>query len=525
MKILVSDPLSQEGLKILEERKIAFDVKPKLTPEELKRIIADYDALIIRSGTKVTADIINASTHLKVIGRAGVGVDNVDIEAATKKGIVVMNTPGGNTISTAEHTVSLLLALNRNIPQANASMKNGQWDRKKFMSRELCGKHLGIIGLGRIGIEVALRAQAFGMKVVAYDPFLSEKKAEKFEIELVELKDLFTRIDFLTVHTPLTDETKHMISGKEFALMKKGVKIINCARGGIIDEKALLDAIDNGTVAGAALDVFEKEPPKDNRLLELDCVITTPHLGAATEEAQVNVAVEIAEQVADVLEGKGIRNALNYPCIESEACRILEPYIRLGEKLGSFQSQIISGHITKVSIIYSGEVINHEVTPITIAVIKGLLGNILGESVNYVNAPLIARERDITVKETKVLENEQFSNLISVEVETNKGNNLVSGTLFARNKPRIIRINEFYIDTIPEGNVLITRNIDSPGLVGGIGTILGDNSINIAAMNFGRKGPGEESMVVLNVDDQITDEVLEKIRQCKNVSEAKVIKL
>ncbi len=525
MRILVSDPLSAEGLKILDGRKIAYDVKPKLPPEELKRIIADYDALIIRSGTKATAEIINASKKLKVIGRAGVGVDNVDIETATKKGIVVMNTPGGNTISTAEHTVSMLLALNRNIPQANASIKNGQWDRKKFMSRELRGKQLGIIGLGRIGVEVARRAQAFGMKVIAYDPFLAEKKAEKFEIELVELKELFKRIDFLTVHTPLTDETKHMISSSEFALMKKGIKVLNCARGGIIDEKALLEAIENGTVAGAALDVFENEPPKDNQLLELDCVIATPHLGAATQEAQVNVAVEIAEQVADVLEGKGIRNALNYPCVESEAWRILEPYIRLAEKLGRFQSQIISGHITKVSIIYSGEVINHEVTPVTIALIKGLLENILGESVNYVNAPLIAQERDITVKETKVLENEQFSNLISVEVQTNKGKSLVSGTLFTKNKPRIIRINEFYIDTIPQGNVLITRNIDSPGLVGHIGTILGDNNINIAAMNFGRRGPGEESMVVLNVDDDISIEVLEKIRQCKNVSDAKVVKL
>ncbi|MCG2711333.1 MAG: phosphoglycerate dehydrogenase [Candidatus Omnitrophica bacterium] len=525
MRILISDPLSAEGLKILEERNIAFDVKTKLSPEELKQIIADYDALIIRSGTKATAEIINASKKLKVIGRAGVGVDNVDIEAATKKGILVMNTPGGNTISTAEHTVSMLLALNRNIPQANLSIKNGRWDRKKFMSRELYGKRLGIIGLGRIGIEVARIAQAFGMKVSAYDPFLSEKKAEKFEIELVELKNLFERIDFLTVHTPLTSETEHMISRPEFALMKKGIKIINCARGGIIDEKALLEAIENGTVAGAALDVFENEPPTENRLLELDCVIATPHLGAATEEAQVNVAVEVAEQVADLLEGKGIRNALNYPCVENEACRILEPYIRLAEKLGSFQSQIISGHIKQVSIIYSGEVINHEVKPITIALIKGLLENILGESVNYVNAPFIARERNIIIKETKVLEIEQFSNLISVEVQTNKGKSLVCGTLFTKNKQRIIRINEFYIDTIPQGNILITRSLDSPGLVGRIGTILGENNINIAAMNFSRKGPGEESMVVLNVDDEISEEVLEQIRQCKNVLDAKVIKL
>ena len=525
MKILISDPLSQEGLKILEDRKIVFDLMPKLTPFELKRIIGDYDALIIRSGTKVTAEIIDASKNLQVIGRAGVGVDNVDIEAATKKGIVVMNTPGGNTVSTAEHTVSMLLALNRNIPQANASMKSGQWDRKKFMSREIYGKQLGIIGLGRIGIEVARRVQAFGMKVVAYDPFLSKKKAEKLGIELVELECLFPMIDFLSVHTPLTDGTRHMISRAEFALMKKGVKILNCARGGIIDEKALLEAIENGRVAGAALDVFESEPPKDNRLLELDCVIATPHLGAATQEAQVNVAVEIAVQVADVLESKGISNALNYPCVENEVYRILEPHIRLAEKLGSLQSQIISGHIIKVSIIYSGEVVNHKISSVTIAVIKGLLENILGESVNYVNAPFIAQERDIIIKETKVLENEQFSNLICVEVETNKGKSLVSGTLFSKNKPRIIRINEFHIDTIPDGNVLIIQSIDSPGLVGRIGTILGENNINIAAMNFGRLGSGEESMLVLNVDNEITEDVLSQIKQCNNVTDAKVIKL
>lgn len=525
MKILVSDPLSEEGLKILEKRKLKVDVKPKLPPEELKKIIADYDALIIRSGTKATADIINASKHLKVIGRAGVGVDNVDLEAATKKGVVVMNTPGGNTVSTAEHTVSMLLALNRNIPQAYSSIKSGAWDRKKFMARELSGKCLGIIGLGRIGIEVAKRAQSFGMRIVAHDPFLSSKKAESLEIELLDLKELFQRVDFLTVHTPLTEDTKHMISTNEFKSMKKGVKILNCARGGIIDEKALLQAIKENIVAGAALDVFEKEPPKDNPLLAFDCVIATPHLGASTKEAQVNVAVEIAEQVADVLKGKGIRNALNYPCVEGEAYRILEPYIRLGEKLGSFQSQIITGHINKLSIKYGGEIVNHEVAPITIAIIKGLLGNILGESVNYVNAPVIAKERGISVNETKVLENEQFTNLISLEVETNKGNSLVSGTLFTRNKPRIVRINEFYIDTIPDGNILITENIDSPGIVGQIGTVLGENSINIAAMNFGKTGSKGQSMIVLNVDTEISEKILEKIRNCKNVSDAKVVRL
>ncbi|MBI4845521.1 MAG: phosphoglycerate dehydrogenase, partial [Candidatus Omnitrophica bacterium] len=294
MKILVSDPLSEEGLKILKERNFSVDVKTKLSVEELKKVIPDYYALIIRSGTTATEEIINASRKLKVIGRAGVGVDNVDVEAATRKGIVVMNTPGGNTISTAEHTVSMLLALNRNIPQACSSMKSGKWDKKSFMARELSGKCLGIVGLGRIGVQVAKRAQSFGMRIISFDPFLSTKKAEQFEIELVELKDLFARADFITIHTPLTEETKHLLGKEEFQMMKKGVKILNCARGGIVDEKALYEAIQAGIVSGVALDVFEHEPPKDNPLIALDCVIVTPHLGASTEEAQVNVAIEIA---------------------------------------------------------------------------------------------------------------------------------------------------------------------------------------------------------------------------------------
>lgn len=525
MKVLISDSLSEEGLKILEDRKIAFDCKSKLSPDELKKIIGNYEALIIRSGTKATAELIEAADKLKVIGRAGVGIDNVDLEAASKKGIVVMNTPGGNTISTAEHTVSMLLALNRNIPQANASMKSGAWDRNSFSARELSGKCLGIIGLGRIGLAVAKRAQSFGMKIIAHDPFLSKKKADQLDIELVELDDLFGKVDFLTVHTPLTPETKYMISAKQFGLMKKGVKILNCARGGIVDEAALLKAIESGIVEGAALDVFENEPPKNNPLIALDCVIATPHLGASTSEAQVNVAVEIAEQVADLLQGKGVRNALNYPCLEGDVCAVLEPYIKLSEKLGSFSAQIISGHISKVSIKYSGDIVNQDIAPVTLALLKGLLTFKLGESVNYVNAPFLAKERGIEVSETKVLENEKFSNLISVEVETDKGKSLVSGTLFAKDKPRIVRINNFYIDTIPEGNVLITNNIDSPGIVGKVGTILGNNKVNIAAMTFGKTGVSGNSMVVLNVDSEISEEVLAEIKNCKNVTDAKVIRL
>ncbi|MBU0635174.1 MAG: phosphoglycerate dehydrogenase [Candidatus Omnitrophica bacterium] len=525
MKILVSDPLSEEGIKILKDRGFTVDVKTKLSKDELKKAVADYDALLVRSGTKVTAEIIQECKKMKVIGRAGVGVDNVDVEAATRQGIVVMNTPGGNTISTAEHTFSMLLSLARSIPQANASLKSGAWDRKKFLGTELFGKHIGIIGLGRIGLEVAKRAYAFGMKIIAYDPFLSTKKAQQYDIELVEMDELLKRADFITVHTPLSDATKHMLGEKEFNKMKKGVKILNCARGGIVDEQALYEAIQKGIVSGCALDVFEQEPPKNSAFIGMDNAIVTPHLGASTEEAQVNVALEIACQVADVLEGKGIRNAVNFPCVEGEVCKAIDPYIRLAEKLGRLQAQIISGHINKVSIKYGGEVVNYEVAPITLALVKGLLHHILGESVNYVNAPFIAKERGITVSETKVLETEQFANLVSVEVETNKEKTFVAGTLFTRNNPRIVIINGFYIDSIPEGNMIITHNIDRTGIVGHIGTILGNNNINIAAMNFGRIERGGESLIVLNVDNEVPQKVLEEIKKSKDILDVKLIKL
>jgi D-3-phosphoglycerate dehydrogenase len=343
IKILVSDPLSEEGLKILKEiKEFQVDVKTDLKPEALIQTIKDYDALIVRSATKVTKDVVNAANNLRVIGRAGVGLDNVDLEAATQKGIIVMNTPTGNTISTAEHTMSMVLALSRNIPQANASTKKGEWKRSKFMGVEIYNKILGIVGLGRIGSELARRALSFDMKVLAYDPFLSRKAADSIGVEIVELKDLLERSDYISVHTPLTEETRHMISDAQFAVMKKGVRIVNCARGGIIDEVALIKAIKDGRVVGAAMDVFEKEPlAQDSELLKLENVIVTPHLGASTEEAQVNVAIEVAEIVRDALLGKGIRNAANYPCMEAEVCKLLDPYIKLAEKMGIFAGQLV----------------------------------------------------------------------------------------------------------------------------------------------------------------------------------------
>jgi D-3-phosphoglycerate dehydrogenase len=527
MKILVSDPLSEEGLKIIKEvKEFQVDVKTELKPEALKEIIKDYDALIVRSATKVTKDIINQANKLKVIGRAGVGLDNVDLEAATQKGIIVMNTPAGNTISTAEHTMSVILALSRNIPQANASTKQGLWQRSKFMGVELYNKTLGIIGLGRIGTEVAKRALSFGMKVLAYDPFLSREVAESLGVETAELKDLFVHSDYITVHTPLTDETKHMISTAEFAIMRKGVRIVNCARGGIIDEVALVNAIKEGKVAGAAIDVFEKEPlPSDSELLKLDNIIVTPHLGASTEEAQVNVAIEVAEIVRDALLGRGIRNAANYPSVEPEVYRILEPYINLAEKLGIFSSQLVEGRFQELNINYSGDIIKHDLSPLTLALAKGILSPFLKETVNFINATSLAKERGIKIKEAKSSGEEEFVTLIQLEIKTDKETKKISGTLSPNKQPRIVKVDGYYVELSPYGEMIVIQNWDRPGIIGNLGTLLGKHNINIASMTFGREKPGGKAITVLNVDSPISLDILEKIKKTENILAVKVIKL
>jgi D-3-phosphoglycerate dehydrogenase len=525
-KILVSDKLSEEGLAILKaEPRFTVDVNTKLTPEELKKVIGDYDAIVIRSGTKLTKDILEHTRAMKVIGRAGVGVDNVDVPAASKKGIIVMNTPLGNTMSTAEQTFSLLLSLSRSIPQAVKSMKEGKWERSKFMGVELYGKKLGIVGLGRIGSEVARRANAFGMKVLAYDPYLTEEKAKEIEVTLVALEALFKDSDYITVHTPLIDETRHLISGEAFSKMKQGVRIINCARGGIVDEAALLEAIKAQKVAGAALDVFEKEPPAGNPLIALDNVIATPHLGASTEEAQVNVAIEVAHQVADALLGRGIRNAVNMPSLEPEEYRMLEPYIRLVEKMGLLLAQILESPCKTINIKYSGQIVAHNLFPLTSAFLKGLLAPILGETVNYINAAVIAKERGVVVEEIKTSEVEDFTNLISVEAVTQQGKKSVAGTLFTNVDPRIVKIGEFNVDVVPQGVMVVIYNIDKPGIVGEIGNIMGENHINIAGMTFGRVTPGGNAITVLNVDSDVPASVLARIKKAKNIVDVKVIKL
>lgn len=526
MKLLVSDSLSREGLEVLQREKgLEVDVKTGLSPQELRKVIKDYDGLIVRSATKVTGEVIEAGAKLKVIGRAGVGLDNIDVDAATKRGIVVMNAPGANTISTAEHTMTMILALSRNISQADASVRRKEWDRKRFMGIELYEKILGIVGLGRIGSEVAKRALAFGMKVVAYDPFLSPDMAKQQEVELCDLKELLRRSDYISVHTPLTDETRHMISDLQFKKMKDGVRIINCARGGIIDEEALLKAIKSGKVAGAALDVFEKEPPKDNPLVDLECVVTTPHLGASTEQAQIKVAIDIARQMVDALSNRGIRNAVNMPSVAPEVFKKIQPYIILAERLGSLQIQLIEGHLKKVKIKYCGDVIAHELGPITLALIKGLLDPILKETVNYVNAPLIARERGIEVVETKSTAAFDFTTLITVDSETDKMKSSISGTLFGKSDPRIVIIDGYHVDAIPGGYMVIIYNEDKPGVIGRLGTVMGDSNINIASMTFGRRKKGGNAITVLNVDNPVPLKLLEQMKGFDYIQDIKFVKL
>ncbi|MBI4358787.1 MAG: phosphoglycerate dehydrogenase [Candidatus Omnitrophica bacterium] len=526
-KVLVSDPLGNGGLSILKkEPRIGVDVKTGLGESELKEIVAKYDAIVVRSSTHLTKEIIQKAKRLKVIGRAGVGVDNVDLEAATKQGVIVMNTPEGNTISTSEHTMSLLLALARNIPQAHAHVREGEWKRSKFIGTELHGKVLGVIGFGRIGREVAMRANAFGMRVLAYDPFIAKENLRQLGVEFTDLDSLLKAADFVTLHVPLTDATQNMINEKILRIMKRGVSIINCARGGLVDEEALYQAIKSGHVRGAALDVFEKEPPGKNALLQLDQVIATPHLGAATQEAQESVGISVAQQVIDALLERGIRNAVNLPSLDFETMRLLKPWLTLAERIGSMHAQLFGGSFRKVSIRYGGEVTSFNLAPLTLAVVKGLLTPICGETVNYVNAPALARERGIVVNESKTTQAEEFTTFISVQVTMDHQKNLIVGTLFGNQDPRVVRINEFFLDATPKGFVLVIHNEDKPGVVGGVGTILGKNKVNIAEMTLGRvtKGKKTFAMTVINTDQTVPAKVLKELKAFRPIIDAKVIK-
>ncbi len=520
MKILISDKLAQEGIDILTGvDSFEVDCQFGIKPEKLKSIIKDYAALIIRSGTKVTADIIEAADNLKYIGRAGVGVDNVDLRAATRKGVVVMNTPGGNTTATAEQTMSLILALSRNIPQAHSSVRQGKWERSKFTGVELHGKTLGIIGLGRIGSTVARMAKGFNMHIVAHDPYISTEIAERMSIELVEFDELLARADYITLHVPKSSETSSLISEKEFAKMKKGVRIINCARGGIIDEGALYKALEEGRVAGCALDVYSKEPPPpDFPLFKFDNCITTPHLGAATSEAQINVAIEIAETVKNALLGKGVVNAVNFPSLDAASFKVLEPYIDLAEKMGKFAGQLISGGIRSIRIVYSGDMNNYKVTPITMSLVYGLLVPILGrETINPINALDLAKERGVKVQEIKSNEEREFVNLVDVEIETDKETFSIWGTLSGNNQPRIVKINGVYVEAKPEGYMLFINNNDRRGIVGAVGTILAKADINIGGITFGREFQGSRVTCVVNVDSPVPKNAIEELEKVEDI--------
>ena len=526
MKVLVSDNLSEVGIKIFQETiGIDVDVNTGLTPEELKGIIGRYDGLVIRSATKVTQDILDAANNLKVIGRAGIGLDNVDIPAASKRGIVVMNTPGGNTVTTAEHTVAMIMALTRNIPQATASLKGGKWEKKKLQGRELFNKNLGLIGVGNIGRIVADRAKGMKMKVIAYDPYIKPEAIEKLDLEPVSFEELLRRADYITIHTPKTDETANLINRDTISKMKKGAMVINCARGGIVNEDDLYDALKSGHLAGAALDVFSKEPPGETRLMSLPNFICTPHLGASTREAQDNVAKDVAEQIVAYLLDGTVMNAVNVPSISPELMTVLRPYVILTEKMGSLQTQLTDSGIQEVQINYSGKVTEYDIAPLTTAMLKGLLTPILKDEVNFVNAPFIASERGIKVVESKTSTSEDFSSLIMLKVKSLEGDNIVSGTIFGKTMPRIVRINSFYLEVMPEGHILLIHNEDVPGVVGSIGTTIGKHGVNIDRMQVGQGKAEKQHVTLLTTSVSLSDDILEEIRGLENVFSVRKIEL
>ncbi len=527
MKVLVTYKIPQECADILKNASIEPVVKPGISPADLKKEIGEYGGIILRSETKITADILEEHGSLKAICRAGVGVDNIDVPTASKKGIVVMNAPGGNIISTAEHTLTMLLALSRNIAPAYISLKAGQWERKRFTGAQIAGKTLGIIGLGRVGRQVAKRAAALEMKVIGYDPFISPDAASQFHINIVEsLNELLTQSDYITVHVPLNNETRNLISKEAFDLMKTGVRIVNCARGGVISEEALYNAIVSGKVAGAALDVFEVEPPAGNKLLELEQVLATPHLGASTEEAQLAVTIEAVQLMRDALTGKGIHNAVNMPVIHPEEFQRLRPFTVLAEKMGSVLVQLSHGGLRSIDVAYCGDVSKEKenVWLLTNSLLVGLLRPALDEGVNLVSIPIIVAERGIKVNETLTSCPSNFTNLIYARIHTEDGERSVAGTVFDMREARIVEINGYSVEAIPDGYMLILFGKDRPGLIGRVGKILGDQNINIARMTFGRKETGGNAIIVLNVDQSLSQNTLDAIRRIENIESVHLIR-
>ncbi|MEQ8970075.1 MAG: phosphoglycerate dehydrogenase [Coleofasciculus sp. C1-SOL-03] len=525
-KVLVSDPIDQAGIDILSQV-AQVDVKTTLSPEQLVDIIPDYDAMMIRSGTRVTKEIIEAGKQLKIIGRAGVGVDNVDVPVATRQGIVVVNSPEGNTIAAAEHALAMMLSLSRHIPEANQSVKNGQWDRKRFLGAEVYKKTIGIVGLGKIGSHVATVARSMGMKLLAYDPFISLERADQLGCRLVDMELLLRESDYITLHIPKTPETTHLINAEALATMKPTARIINCSRGGVIDEAALSEALKTGKIAGAALDVFESEPLGESPLRELNKeVILTPHLGASTAEAQVNVAIDVAEQIRDVLLGLPARSAVNIPGLSSNVLEQLKPYMRLAETLGNLVSQLAGGRIEQLNVRLQGELATNNSQPLVVASLKGLLSQALRERVNYVNASIEAKERGIRVIETRDASVQDYSGgSLLLSAKGSLGEHSVTGALLSDGEIHITSIDEFPINVPPSHHMLFTLHRDMPGIIGKIGSLLGSFNVNIASMQVGRKIVRGDAVMVLSIDDPLPEGILTEITKVPGIRDAYTVTL
>lgn len=525
-RVIITEKIDEEGIKLLQEE-LEADVCFHIPREELLEKIHEYDAIVVRSVTKVDEELLSKAANLKVVGRAGNGVDNIDIGAATQRGIIVANTPESNTMSAAELTIGMLLTQSRNIPQANAFLKSGKWDRSPFQGVELYNKTLGIIGLGRIGSLVATRMAAFGMKVIAYDPYIADERFERFKVEKIEkLEDLLKAADFVTVHTPKTKETFGMIGEKEIEIMKVGVRIANVARGGIINEKALLEGLKSGKIASAGLDVHEKEPCYGNPLFELDNVIVTPHIGADTKEAQENVGITVAQQVVNALKGEIVPNAVNLPAIHRDELTAIRPYIELLEKLGKIYYQLYQEPIEFVNIDYWGNIAAQDVEMITIAFVKGLLEPVVEDKVNYINAKLVAEQRGIRVEQQKIREYyDGYMDFIEIKIRNKKGTFVLGGNLSSKRQGKLVKIQGYEVDVNPSDYMLFIQNLDVPGVIGNIGKILGQERINVATMQVGRNAKGDMAMMVLNIDDGVNLETINKIMEIDNVVWAKGIKL
>jgi D-3-phosphoglycerate dehydrogenase len=519
-KILIPDDLSAAGLDLLKaDPYVSVTAVKKLPRTDLLSQIGDYDALIVRSETKVDKEVIECGQKLRVVGRAGIGVDTIDVDAATHRGIIVMNTPQANTIATCEHTVAMMLALARNIPQADASLRRGEWTRSKFMGEQLMGKTLGVIGLGRIGTQVARRAQAFGMEVIAFDPYVSEEAARVNKVILVELDDLLAKSDFITLHSSLNTSSRRLLDEAAIEKMKPGAHIVNVARGALVDADALYRALVDKKLAGAALDVFEEEPPPaDHPLFKLPNVVITPHLGASTAEAQRDVSIQIAEQVLDALHEREVRNAVNFPPIDPSALPVIRPYLVLAERLGALQANLTEGRLARVEVEYRGSDVAPHVKPLTVALLRGLLAPTLGnERVNYVNAPVIANERGILVTQALNISSSDYTNVVSCRVSTGDETHTIAGLLFNGVQPRIVQIDGFVIDAVPEGLMLVVSSRDVPGVIGHIGSLLGAHHVNIAEYRLGRTSPGDRALSVVNLDSPVPEDAMKALRDLPEV--------